>query len=86
MRRKGRKWLHPRASAAAGDEEEDQQPARHRWGMAQRHDDSRAMWMCDGERERAVRWVKERERGSYRPDGIRRKNGPHSNWPWWAEF
>ena len=61
MERKGRKWLRPIASAAVGDEEEDQQPPRHRQGMAQKHGDGGAAWTSNREREGDTCWVKGRE-------------------------
>ena len=76
MGRKERKWHLPRASVAAGNDKEGQQPAWHRWGMAQRHGDSEATQMSDTERRRAVHRVKA-ERGSYRgaEKKVRGKNG-----------
>ena len=64
MGRKEKKWLRPRASIATGDDEEGQQPARHRQGTTQRHGDGEAARMHDIERRRAAHWVKG-ERGSY---------------------
>jgi len=70
LERKGRKWLRPRASAAAGDDEEGQQLVWHHRGMAQRHGDGEATRTHERKRESyASGRREERERSYCSPDG-----------------
>ena len=70
MGRKGTKWLCLRALVAAGDDEEDQQLARHHLGTTQRHDDGEAARTHERKRESGASGRRvERERSYCSPDG-----------------